>query len=96
MKKIKIEKEALEELMHIKEYISKASAFYANKTIKEMLKRIENLKEFPYLGREIEIRSKKVRQIIYKSYKILYKVYSKEVYILHIFHHSRNILNLKI
>ncbi len=36
-----------------------------------------------------------IRQIIYKSYKILYKFDSKNIYILHIIHHSRNILNLK-
>lgn len=37
-----------------------------------------------------------IRQIIYKSYKILYKFDLENIYILHIIHHSRDISNLKI
>ena len=87
--------DATEELQQIREYISKDSKFYANKTIDEINKRIQNLLLFPEIGRVID-KNKNTRQIIYKSYNILYKFDSKNIYILHIIHHSRNISYLKL
>ena len=83
-------------LIQIREYIAKDSIFYANKTVEEILKRVNDLANFPYMGKKVEIHGKKVRQIIYKSYKIFYKLEFDRVYILQIFHHSRDISNLKI
>ena len=83
-------------LIQIREYIAKDSIFYANKTVEEILKRVNDLATFPYMGRQVEVHGKKLRQIIYKSYKIFYKLEFNRVYILQIFHHSRDISNLKI
>lgn len=88
--------EARQDLIQIREYISRDSIFYANKTIKEILNKISKLEDFPYMGRKVEIHDKKVRQIIYKSYKIFYKLKFNRIYILQIFHHARDISNLKI
>lgn len=92
--KIVIEKFVIQELLQIKWYIEQDSEFYANKTINEINKRIQNLLLFPEMGKVIN-KKQKVRQIIYKSYKILYKFNSNKIYILHIIHHSRDISNLK-
>lgn len=83
-------------LIQIREYIARDSIFYADKTVEEILKRANNLSIFPYMGKQVEIHGKKMRQIIYKSYKIFYKIKFNRVYILQIFHHSRDISNLKI
>ncbi len=48
------------------------------------------------MGKKVEIHGKKVRQIIYKSYKVFYEIKFNRIYILQIFHHSRDISNLKI
>ena len=93
--KIITEKHAQQELIQIKWYIAQDSEFYANKTVNEINKRIENLLFFPEMGKVIN-EKRNIRQIIYKSYKILYKFDSKNIYILHIIHHSRDISNLKI
>lgn len=79
----------------MKWYIAQDSEFYANKTVNEINKRIENLLFFPEMGKVIN-EKRNIRQIIYKSYKILYKFDSENIYILHIIHHSRDISNLKI
>lgn len=92
--KIVIEKLAIQELLQIKWYIEQDSEFYANKTVNEINKRIQNLLLFPAMGKVIN-EKQNMRQIIYKSYKILYKFNSNKIYILHIIHHSRNISNLK-
>ena len=89
------EKRAQQELVQIKWYISQDSEFYANKTVNEINKRIDNLLIFPEMGKVIN-EKQEIRQIIYKSYKILYRFNSNKVYILHIIHHSRDISNLKI
>lgn len=93
--KIITEKHAQQELIQIKWYIAQDSEFYANKTVNEINKRIENLLFFPEMEKVIN-EKRNIRQIIYKSYKILYKFDSENIYILHIIHHSRDISNLKI
>ena len=93
--KIITEKHAQQELIQIKWYIAQDSEFYANKTVNEINKIIENLLFFPEMGKVIN-EKRNIRQIIYKSYKILYKFDSENIYILHIIHHSRDISNLKI
>lgn len=92
--KIVIEKLAIQELLQIKWYIEQDSEFYANKTVNEINKRIQNLLLFPEIGKVIN-EKQNMRQIIYKSYKILYKFNSNKIYILHIIHQSRDISNLK-
>ena len=93
MVNINIEIEAKADLKQIQEYISKDSIYYANKTINEINNKTEYLLMFPYMGRKIpEFDNTNFRELIYKSYRILYKVNSN-IYILNVFHHSRDFLN---
>lgn len=84
-----MEKLVKQELLQIKWYIEQDSEFYANKTVSEINKRIQNLLLFPEMGKVIN-EKQNMRQIIYKSYRILYRFNSNKIYILHIIHHSRN------
>lgn len=92
---IQIKINAQEDLKCIREYIARDSEFYADKTIVEIKKRILNLSYFPEIGKKLEINNIIARQIIYKSYRIFYQIDSNNIYILSIFHHSRDISNLK-
>ena len=93
MVNINIEIEAKADLKQIQEYISKDSIYYANKTINEIINKTEYLLMFPYMGRKIpEFDNTNFRELIYKSYRILYKVNSN-IYILNVFHYSRDFLN---
>ena len=88
-----LKQDAEEDLESIKNYISKDSIYYANKTANEIINKTEYLLMFPYMGRKIpEYNNINFRELIYKSYRILYKVNSN-IYILNVFHHSRDILN---
>lgn len=88
-----LKQDAEEDIENIKNYISKDSIYYANKTANEIINKTEYLLMFPYMGRKIpEYNNINFRELIYKSYRILYKVNSN-IYILNIFHHSRDILN---
>lgn len=67
-------------MAEIKNYIERDSVYYANKTIADILRRIENLKLFPSMGRYVpEFNSKEMRELIYKSYRILYTFNSKNI-----------------
>ena len=93
MVNINIEIDARTDLKQIQEYISRDSIYYANKTINEIINKTEYLLMFPYMGRKIpEFNKVNFRELIYKSYRIFYKVNSN-VYVLKIFHHSRDFLN---
>ena len=88
-----LKQDAEEDLESIKNYISKDSIYYANETVDEIIDKTEYLLMFPYMGRKIpEYNNINFRELIYKSYRILYKVNSN-IYILNVFHHSRDILN---
>ena len=94
--KIEIKESAKRELKEIYEYIQKDSLYYASKTINQIKKHIYNLKIFPYSGRKIpEINQPNFLEIIYKNFRIMYKIESKnKISILRIFHSSRNFQNI--
>jgi len=52
--KIIIRKIAQQELLQVKWYIQQDSEFYANKTVNEINKRIDNLLLFPEMGKVID------------------------------------------
>ena len=77
MVNIKLELDAKEDLEQIEEYISRDSIYYANKTIEGIIEKTKYLSMFPYMGRKIpEFNDVNFRELIYKSYRIFYKVNS--------------------
>lgn len=95
MEKVVWSSKATNDLVHIYNYISQDSLYYARKTVNEIIKKTEILYTFPYVGKKIEdIPSDEYRELIYKSYKIIYKVKSSLVYIHRIWHSARLINNL--
>lgn len=89
---IEIKESAKTDLKQIYEYIRKDSEYYASKTIIEIKKHIYNLRFFPYSGRKTpEINQENFLEIIYKHFRIMYKIESKyRISILRIYHSSRN------
>ena len=91
--KILISNEAQKDLEEIFEYISYDSVIYANETLEKIYVRIYELNKNPYLGKVVlEIKFMQLRELIYKSYRIVYEVQenSKIIYIHFITHVKRN------
>jgi len=62
-------------LEEIAEYISINSPFYAPIFIQKILNSVERLIDFPNSGRIVpEFSNEKIREIIFHSYRIVYKV----------------------
>ena len=84
--------EANSDLFQIYSYIHQDSVYYSIKTINEILKLIDYLKVSPYMGRKIpEFNEINKRELIYKSYRIMYKIEFNEVFVRRIWHSARNL-----
>jgi addiction module RelE/StbE family toxin len=81
---------ALDDLESISDYIEKDSPEKANKFVKAIFEKIEQLKQFPYIGRKFPNKEgDKLREIIFKNYRIVYEIKAEIIEILVIMHGSR-------
>lgn len=78
------------DILQIYSYIYQDSVYYAVKTINEIVKSTENLEMFPYMGRKVpECNLTHFRELIYKSYRIIYEVQYNKIIIHRIWHSAR-------
>lgn len=90
MVNLKWQKTARNDLTQVYNYIYEDSIYYAIKTVENIVKLVDNLSYFPYIGRKIpEYNLENYRELIYKSYRIIYKVHSNEVLIRRVWHSAR-------
>ena len=85
---------ALEDIESISSYISQDYPEKAIEIVKGIIEKIEQLKQFPKLGRKFPDRKvERIREIIFKKYRIVYEIREEIIEILVIAHGSR-LLNL--
>ena len=83
-------KTAEDDLIQIYRYIYQNSAYYAFKTINDILNLAENLTRLPQMGRKVpEYNLKEIRELIYKSYRVMYMFHENKILILRIWHGAR-------
>ena len=90
---IELTSKTLRDISDIYNYIRKDSLYYAVKTNNEIEKRILNLSFMPFMGRKL-IDSENnhilnLREIIYKSYRIIYGINSETIYVRRVLHSAR-------
>ena len=84
--------DAKNDLLQIYNYIYTDSIYYAVKTVNDIIQLVDNLKILPYMGRTIaEYNTNNKRELIYKSYRIMYKVESNKIEIHSIWHSARKL-----
>jgi addiction module RelE/StbE family toxin len=94
MVKIKWSKDSIESLKEICSYIAKDSPYYARIFKDRIFEMVEHLEFFPELGRKVpEANDPTVRELIYKSYRIIYQMKENYLEIITVIHGSR-LLNL--
>jgi toxin ParE1/3/4 len=97
MVEIKYAQPALFDLKSIYEYISLDSKLRAKHFIVELRESVKTLKKYPDYGRVIyPEKFNNIRQLLYKSYPIVYQYSHPVIYILTIHHQSRLIENIPI
>lgn len=79
-----------DDLKSIYDFIYKDSPKYANITINKIIELTDRLEQNPNSGRFVpEFNNKKIREIIYGNYRIIYKLEDKRVIILTVYHSAR-------
>lgn len=82
------------DVRELRAYIARDSAFYARQFTERLLRRIEALQEFPLMGRTVpESRREDIREIIYRNYRIIYRVSDTDLLIVTVLHGSRDLTN---
>lgn len=82
---------AKNDLKAIYDYIKRDSNIYAEKVIDDILTRSESIDKFPKMGRVVpEISEINIREIFIYSYRIIYEITGKDIFVLTVIHFSRN------
>lgn len=90
MVEIRWSTDALDDLESIASYIEQDSPEKANDLVSAIFEKVEMLKDFPQLGRIFSERNiERIREIIYKNYRIVYEIKSNIIEILIVAHGSR-------
>ncbi len=83
---------AIDRASEIAEYIAQDKPSAAEKWIKRVFSKVEQLKSSPEIGRVVpEIRNDQFRELIYGNYRIIYRIEKKQISILTI-RHGKQIL----
>jgi len=78
---------ALTQLEGISDYISIDSVKHANLTVKRIIDSVDNLADFPRMGRMTpEENIDDSREILVFSWRVLYEIRGSDIYILSIIH----------
>lgn len=90
MVRIRWSEDSIESLKNICQYIAQDSPYYAMVFRDRIFEIVEHLETFPNMGRHVpESDEDKVREIIYKSYRIIYRLKEGRLEIITIIHGSR-------
>ena len=82
--------EAVADLESIRDFIARDSEHYARLVIQRLVASVDQLSEFPSLGRVVpEIRSEHLRELIVGSHRLVYRVQQDAVEIVTVFRASR-------
>lgn len=81
---------SVENLEDISNYISKNSPLYAPVFVQKIISSVDRLSDFPFSGRKVpEFDDDKIREIIFHSYRIIYRVNNNNVEIILVIHGSK-------
>jgi len=83
------------DLNEIIDYIAQDSLEYALSFYEEVREKIENLVQFPKMGRKVpELDDPNIRELILRNYRLIYRIFGEKVQIIRLIHGSR-ILDFK-
>jgi len=92
IEQIRWTRDGIESFESVIEHIARDSQYYAGSFAKKILQRIENLVDFPLMGRVVpEYRNESLRELLYQNYRIVYKIFGHTVYITLIIHGSHQL-----
>ena len=86
---------SLDDLTAIRDYIAKDSDTYAASFIESIMSTVEQLSEFPRLGRVVpEANAPDIRELLFRSYRIIYRVLPDAIHVLAVIHGYRDLVRM--
>lgn len=86
---------AIDRITEIASYIAQDNPGAAEKWIDDVFRRVGQLVHFPYSGRHLpETTREEIRELIWKNYRIIYRIKAREVAILTV-RHTKEILPIE-
>ncbi|HEY6323702.1 MAG TPA: type II toxin-antitoxin system RelE/ParE family toxin [Thermoanaerobaculia bacterium] len=82
---------AVADLVAIHDYIARDSPRYAQRFVERLIAAAEPLESFPDLGRIVPEGDGRHRELLVRSYRIIYRVEGQEILIVTVVHGSRNL-----
>jgi toxin ParE1/3/4 len=82
---------AVADLVAIHNYIARDSPYYARRFVERLIAAAEPLASFPQLGRTVPEGDGRHRELLVRSYRIIYRVEGEEILIVTVVHGSRNL-----
>jgi len=85
---------AVDDLEEICSFIARDSEKYASLIAKSIYQIVEDIAKFPESGRIVpEYNKKEIREVLYKNYRIIYKIRNDYIQILAIYHGAQVLKN---
>ncbi len=85
---------ALADTNAIAEYISLDSVFYAKQFVERIFLAANKLERYPEIGKIVpELPAHNYREILFRKYRIIYRIDPTDVYIISVHHSSRLLSN---
>ena len=83
---------ALADLVRLREFIAEKNPAAAQRISRELLNKLEHLKQFPLLGTEVRqaMDTKAIRDLVVDRYVVRYLVAEKKMFILRVWHHRED------
>jgi len=83
---------SIEDLRSIRDYIARDSEHYAADLVEQVILSVERLLQFPRLGRVVpEAQDENIRELLYRNYRIMYRILGERIEILTVVHGSRDL-----
>ncbi len=83
---------ALDDIHNIAGFIGKDSEFYARQFVKKLINATLKLETYPEIGKPLrELQQSEYREILFKKYRIIYRIQAENIYIISV-HHSAKLL----
>ena len=82
--------QAIEDVEAIRTYVARDSEQYANLLVERIVAAVDRLEGFPLSGRVVsEVGDESLREVIYRNYRIVYRLKPEIIEIVTVFHAAR-------
>jgi addiction module RelE/StbE family toxin len=97
MTKIEWTRSALSDARNLRDYIARNSEAYADRFVQKIIEAVEKAAAFPLIGRRVpEANDDTIREILYRRYRIVYRVETDRILVLMVIHGARDLTQVEL